>query len=200
LKDVGDDLQDCLSHWLYNRISSSLLLCSAPSIQQSERRSQNSARDCAARFNAAWNVYPALDWHFYPWLEFADYHLPGWTGWTGAVVFGVAIWLFWRAHDDLGLNWSASLEIRENHSLVDNGVYRYVRHPMYAAFWLWGIAQVLLLHNWIYGLSYLVSFVPMYFRRIRQEEQMMIDTFGEQYQNYMTQTGRVIPKLSQTAG
>ncbi|WP_315786096.1 protein-S-isoprenylcysteine O-methyltransferase [Fischerella sp. JS2] len=137
---------------------------------------------------------------FTPWLKFADYDLPGWTGWVGTVAFGLAIWIFWRAHIDLGLNWSASLEIRENHSLVDTGVYQYIRHPMYAAFWLWGIAQVLLLHNWIYGLSYLVSFVPMYFLRIHLEEQMMIDTFGKQYQEYMTRTGRVIPKLSQIAG
>lgn len=136
---------------------------------------------------------------FTPWLEFADYRLLAWTGWAGTVVFGAAIWLFWRAHVDLGLNWSASLEIRENHCLVNNGVYRYIRHPMYAAFWLWGIAQVLLLHNWIYGLSYLVSFVPMYFLRIQQEEQMMLDTFREQYRDYMSRTGRVIPKLSQTA-
>jgi protein-S-isoprenylcysteine O-methyltransferase Ste14 len=135
-----------------------------------------------------------------PWLEFADYRLPSWTGWTGMGIFGAAIWLFWRAHVDLGLNWSGSLEIRENHSLVDQGVYRHVRHPMYAACWLWGIAQVLLLHNWICGLSYLVSFVPMYFLRIHQEEQMMVDTFGDQYQDYMSRTGRVIPKLSQTAG
>jgi len=132
---------------------------------------------------------------FTSWLEFAAYLLPSWTGWLGTVVFGVAIWLFWRAHTDLGLNWSASLEIRENHSLVDSGVYRYIRHPMYTAFWLWGIAQVILLHNWIYGLSYLVSFVPMYFLRAHQEEQMMMDTFGEQYQDYMGRTGRVIPKF-----
>lgn len=80
--------------------------------------------------------------------------------------------------------------------LVETGVYRYIRHPMYAAFWLWGIAQVLLLHNWICGMSYLVSFLPMYLLRVPQEEQMMIDTFGEQYQEYTTRTGRVIPKIS----
>ncbi|MEH1855199.1 MAG: protein-S-isoprenylcysteine O-methyltransferase [Nostoc sp.] len=120
---------------------------------------------------------------FTPWLGFADYRLPSWTGWVGAAMFSTAIWLFWRAHVDLGLNWSATLEIRENHSLVDQGVYRSVRHPMYAAFWLWGIAQALLLHNWIYGLSYLISFVPMYFLRVRQEEEMMVDTFGEQYRD-----------------
>lgn len=132
---------------------------------------------------------------FTPWFDFAAYSLLSWTGWLGTVVFSLAIWLFWRAHSDLGLSWSASLEIRENHSLVNSGVYGYIRHPMYAAFWLWGIAQVLLLHNWIYGLSYLVSFLPMYFLRIRQEEQMMIDTFGLEYRNYSSRTGRVIPKL-----
>jgi protein-S-isoprenylcysteine O-methyltransferase Ste14 len=137
---------------------------------------------------------------FTPWLEFADYQLPGWTGWLGAALFSLAIWLFWRAHVDLGLNWSATLEIRENHSLVDQGVYRFIRHPMYTAFWLWGIAQALLLHNWIYGLSYLISFVPMYFVRVQQEEKMMVDPFGEQYRDYMNRTGRVIPKFSQTAG
>jgi protein-S-isoprenylcysteine O-methyltransferase Ste14 len=39
----------------------------------------------------------------------------------------------------------------------------------------------------------------MYLLRIPQEEQMMIDTFGEEYQEYMSRTGRVIPKFSQTA-
>lgn len=132
---------------------------------------------------------------FTPWFDFAAYYLPDWTGWLGTVFFVLAIWLFWRSHADLGLNWSASLEVRENHSLVDNGVYRYIRHPMYAAFWLWGIAQALLLHNWICGLSYIGSFLPMYLLRVPQEEQMMLDTFGEQYQEYMTRTGRVMPLL-----
>src|SRR5579883_393207 len=132
---------------------------------------------------------------FTPWFEFASYDLPDWTGWVGTVVFMVAIWLFWRSHIDLGLNWSASLDIRENHTLVESGVYKYIRHPMYAAFWLWGIAQALVVHNWIYGLSYIVSFLPMYLMRIPQEEQMMLDTFGEQYQEYIARTGRVIPMI-----
>lgn len=136
---------------------------------------------------------------FTPWLEFAAYDLPDWTGWIGTGVFVAAIWLFWRSHADLGLNWSASLEIRENHSLVDTGVYRYIRHPMYASFLLWGIAQALLLHNWIYGLFNIISFLPMYIMRVPQEEQMMLDTFGEQYRDYMSRTGRLIPKLPHSA-
>jgi protein-S-isoprenylcysteine O-methyltransferase Ste14 len=40
----------------------------------------------------------------------------------------LAVWLFWRSHADLGRNWSPSLELREGHELVTEGVYRYVRH------------------------------------------------------------------------
>lgn len=141
-------------------------------------------------------VLPLID-VFTPWLQFAAYDLPDWTGWLGTVVFGFAIVLFWRAHTDLGRNWSATLEVRENHALVETGVYQTIRHPMYAAFWLWGIAQVLLLHNWFCGVFYLLAFLSMYLTRVPQEEQMMLDTFGAQYQDYAARTGRVIPKILQ---
>lgn len=139
-------------------------------------------------------ILPLVD-IFTPWLQFAAYHLPNWTTWLGTAVFGLAIALFWRGHADLGQNWSATLEIREHHVLVETGVYRTIRHPMYAAFWLWGIAQMLLLQNWLCTLSYLLAFSSMYVVRVPQEEQMMIDTFGVQYREYATRTGRVIPKL-----
>jgi len=64
---------------------------------------------------------------------------------------------------------------------------------MYAAFWLWGIAQALLLQNWIAGLANLASFLPMYLLRVPREEQMMLEQFGEEYRLYMNRTGRVIP-------
>ena len=38
-----------------------------------------------------------------------------------------------------------------HYMLVTNGIYRRIRHPMYSAFWLWAIAQALLLPNWIAG-------------------------------------------------
>ena len=46
-----------------------------------------------------------------------------------------------------GRNWSVSLEIRDKRRLVTDGLYRYVRHPMYASFWMWAIAQALLIPN-----------------------------------------------------
>lgn len=138
-------------------------------------------------------VFPLI-YVFTPLLNFANYQIPLWAGWIGVVIFAVALWLLWRSHADLGHNWSATLELRKGHQLITRGVYTYVRHPMYAAIWLWGFGQVLLLHNWIAGASHLVSFIPMYFLRVPREEQMMRDQFGEAYQSYIRRTGRIIPR------
>ena len=132
---------------------------------------------------------------FTPWLSFADYRLPVWAPWCGTVVMVVAIWLFWRSHADLGRNWSLTLELRKGHQLVKHGVYRSIRHPMYASIWLWCIAQGLMLQNWLAGWSALATFAIMYFARRNREEQMMCEFFGQEYRDYMQQTGRIFPRL-----
>lgn len=129
------------------------------------------------------------------WLYFADYHLPTWAGWIGVALFALALWLLWRSHADLARNWSPKLELMEGHRLVTDGVFRHIRHPMYAAHWLWGVAQVFLLQNWIAGFSMVACLIPMYVYRVRVEEQMMLEHFGDEYRSYMDRTGRLIPCL-----
>ncbi len=127
-------------------------------------------------------------------LTFADCRLPASAGWTGAAVLVSALWLLQRSHADLGRNWSQTLALREGHQLITVGAYRRVRHPMYAAFWLFGIAQALLLQNWIAGFSGLVAFAPLYYLRVPREERMMLERFGREYEAYMIRTGRVLPR------
>jgi len=132
---------------------------------------------------------------FTPLLAFADYRLPVPVRGTGVALMVASLWLFRRSHADLGQNWSVSLEIREGHQLVTFGVYRLIRHPMYASIWLWSIAQGMLLENWFAGWAVLPVFAAMYFLRIPREEQMMCDTFGEPYHEYMRRTGRLFPRI-----
>ena len=133
------------------------------------------------------------------WFDRASYRWSAATkaraGGVGAALMGAALWLFWRAHVDLGQNWSPSLEIGERQSLVTRGVYRRIRHPMYASHWLWSIAQALLLQNWIAGPASLVLFLPLYLVRVPREEQMMLDHFGDDYRAYIMRTGRVVPRI-----
>lgn len=129
------------------------------------------------------------------WLDFANYRLPAWAGWLGVLLLTGAILVFWRAHADLGVYWSPSLEIREKHELITRGIYGVIRHPMYASQLLWVIAQPLLLQNWIAGFLNLFVFIPFYFLRVQAEEQMMIEMFGDQYRVYMEKVGGVLPKF-----
>jgi protein-S-isoprenylcysteine O-methyltransferase Ste14 len=128
------------------------------------------------------------------WLDFANYHLPTWLGLCGLLVLVLSLFVFWRAHFDLKTNWSPSLEIRADQTLVTEGIFRFVRHPMYLSQLLWAIAQILLMQNWLAGPLNLFFFIPFYFLRSSAEEQMMQNRFGDAYRDYMKNTGGLIPK------
>jgi protein-S-isoprenylcysteine O-methyltransferase Ste14 len=117
---------------------------------------------------------------------------PG-LAWLGAAVFALALWIFWSAHRELGRNFSPTLVVREQHTLVTAGIYGYMRHPMYTAFWLWVIAQALLLQNWVVAICGVIGWGILFFDRIGQEEAMMRETFGKQYDAFASRTKRLVP-------
>jgi protein-S-isoprenylcysteine O-methyltransferase Ste14 len=125
--------------------------------------------------------------------KFADYPFTPLQGWLGALVFLGALWLFHATHRTLGRNWSDSLEVRTQHNLVTAGPYRLVRHPMYSAFFLWALAQVLLLPNWLAGPAGLVGFGTLFAFRVGREERLMLETFSAEYRAYMQRTARIVP-------
>lgn len=129
------------------------------------------------------------------WLDFANYSLPAWIGWLGAVIFACSGALLWKTHHDLGRSWTPSLAFRDGHYLIKDGIFQYLRHPMYASHLLWGIAQMLMLHNWIAGFAYLIVIIPRTLVRIQKEEKIMIEKFGDEYRSYMEITGGIFPRL-----
>jgi len=136
-----------------------------------------------------------LVWIVSPLLSFAEYPLRPVPLAGGIVFLAIGLYLFHRSHADLGTNWSITLQLREGHHLVTQGVYRRIRHPMYTALFLYSIGQTLALPNWFAGPSYLVTFGILYVLRVRQEERMMLSKFGADYEVYMASTGRLLPRI-----
>ena len=134
-----------------------------------------------------------LIWVATPLFAFADYPLHPIPLLTGVLCLMLGLWLFHRAHADLGTNWSITLQVREKHQLVTHGVYRWVRHPMYLALLIYSLGQALAVPNWLVGPSYGVAMVVLIALRVGPEERMMLEVFGKDYETYMATTRRLIP-------
>ena len=142
----------------------------------------------------AWlGFFVPLIWIASPLLSFADYPLRMTTLLGGIACLVVGLWLLQRSHAHLGTNWSVTLQVREHHRLVTNGVYQDIRHPMYTALFLYSLGQLLALPNWVAGPSYLVTFGILFALRIRVEERMMLEEFGDDYAAYMARSHRLLP-------
>ena len=111
------------------------------------------------------------------------------------LILALNLGLFVLAHRDLGKNWSAILEIKEGHHLVRNGIYTKIRHPMYAHLWIWVIAQGIVLANGLVLVYGIAAWGLLYFLRVPKEEEMLVAEFGNEYREYMRETGRVIPRF-----
>jgi protein-S-isoprenylcysteine O-methyltransferase Ste14 len=126
-------------------------------------------------------------------FSFAEYSLGTGPLVTGVMCLVIGLWLFHRSHADLGTNWSVTLEVREQHRLITQGVYRHIRHPMYLAIALYSIGQALVIPNWVAGPSNLIAFAILLALRLRAEERMMVEEFGDEYAAYSARTKCLIP-------
>ncbi len=120
---------------------------------------------------------------------------PTWSRWMGMGLGIVTLPLFAWTHHALGKNWSADLVIKEEHTLVTGGPYRWVRHPMYTSFFGSSLAFFLLSANWVIGLVGLAT-IALARARVDKEEALMIEEFGDEYQFYMQRTGRFLPRIT----
>lgn len=134
-----------------------------------------------------------LIWVATPVLDFADYPLRPAPLIAGSFCLATGLWLLHRSHVDLGTNWSITLEVRETHRLVTEGLYHRVRHPMYLALLIYSAGQALVVPNFVAGSSYALAMTILVAFRVGPEEQMMLERFGEEYRDYMARTKRLVP-------
>jgi protein-S-isoprenylcysteine O-methyltransferase Ste14 len=136
-----------------------------------------------------------LIWIATPVFAFADYPLHPIPFLTGGLCLALGLSLFHRSHVDLGRNWSMTLEVREQHRLVQQGLYRWVRHPMYLALLIDSLGEALVVPNWLVGPYYGMALVVILAFRLGPEERMLLAKFGKDYEVYRATTKRLIPAV-----
>jgi protein-S-isoprenylcysteine O-methyltransferase Ste14 len=127
------------------------------------------------------------------WLGVLSVPFPDWLRWAGIALGCISFVLYAWAQATLGKEWSPHLQMREQHHLVTTGPYARMRHPIYAAYLVFMTSIALVTANWFFIALLVVSIVVLALR-IPKEEQMLIETFGEEYKKYMQRTGGLFPK------
>jgi protein-S-isoprenylcysteine O-methyltransferase Ste14 len=112
-------------------------------------------------------------------------------------IIGLILWLggfsiAFVALFTLRWSYSSTLVIRENHQLITHGIYRFTRHPIYLGVILVCLGIPLSASSW-FGLATMSVLIPIFLNRIRIEEKMLNEEFGEAYQRYKEATSKLIP-------
>jgi len=127
-------------------------------------------------------------------MAWAAVPLPVWLRWTGvglALIGGLLlVWMF----RTLGRNLTDTVVTRKQHTLVTNGPYRWVRHPLYSSVAMLTLANFLAAANWFFIVAGCLMFLLLAIRT-RKEEENLVARFGDDYRNYMQRTGRFVPRL-----
>ena len=106
----------------------------------------------------------------------------------GVILIG--IWICWHSWCMKAINqwW-------RHDQLCTTGPFRYVKHPIYAGgIWFGFLGISLLFNSWIILFQPVISFFIISLL-VRKEEKVMTSIFGEKYQRYAAQTGRLFPRL-----
>jgi protein-S-isoprenylcysteine O-methyltransferase Ste14 len=128
-----------------------------------------------------------------PWLGVLSLPFYAWVRVVGIVVGILSLMLYAWSRLTLGREWSSPLRMQEKHTLVVTGPYALVRHPIYLSMIFFMTSLSLISANWFMIAFLIVSFVDLLLR-IPKEEQMMIEEFGEEYEEYRRQTGKLLPR------
>lgn len=132
-----------------------------------------------------------------PFMNVLSFHIPSWLRWLGVCTGGLSLMLWAWSQATLDKYWSPQLQLRREHTLIMTGPYKRIRHPLYTSMVGWALGLALLTANWGFVFLAVVT-IGVLMRRVPMEEEMMVEQFGEEYNQYMQTTGRYLPKIQKS--
>jgi protein-S-isoprenylcysteine O-methyltransferase Ste14 len=114
---------------------------------------------------------------------------------AGLVLVGISVALFIWARRATRRNYSGHLMTTESQELVQTGPYRFIRHPAYTSYLLMAFGVGLGYSSLIGIVSVIILLLPAMIYRIRVEERLLAQQFGQCYLDYAARTARLIPGI-----
>jgi len=117
-------------------------------------------------------------------------------GFLGIILMILGLIIRIIAAKTLGKFYMRTLRKTDNHKIVKNGIYKFIRHPGYLGLFLLFIGAGIAVENFISLILIFVIMTVAYSYRIKVEEEMLIKIFGNKYKKYMKETKRIIPFIN----
>jgi protein-S-isoprenylcysteine O-methyltransferase Ste14 len=121
--------------------------------------------------------------------------LPDWIFYLGVFLMFLGVLVRQYAIAILGRFFSLSVQIAEDHKVVDKGPYRLVRHPSYTGILITFAGLGLAVQSLGALLVLLLFFGISFGYRMYVEERTLLSALGQDYASYMKKTKRLIPFL-----
>ncbi len=121
--------------------------------------------------------------------------LPRWTQYIGFVLMIAGIVIRLSAIIQLGRFFSPVVGVVSNQEIVQTGLYRWIRHPAYTGGWITAVGIGFGLRTWWGVLLCGIGLLLIYAYRIRVEEKVLVEHFGERYVEYRKRTRRMFPGI-----
>ncbi len=114
--------------------------------------------------------------------------------WSGLILSGLGFVLIFWSGVALGKMYSAEVTIQKNHQLVTTGLYHNIRHPRYLGVIFIAVGLSTLFRSWI-GLVVSIPLLVVLLFRIKDEEALLSEEFGLEWEAYCKQSWLLIPYL-----
>ncbi len=114
------------------------------------------------------------------------------TGMVADIITLVGLIIALWARITLGGNWSTATVLKENHELITNGPYSYVRHPIYSGLLLMVFGTAIFFGHVAVFVAFALSAVAAWFRAL-EEEKLLTKRFPEAYPKYKQDVKAFIP-------
>ncbi len=137
---------------------------------------------------ALWLIVPQ-------WIVWSSLPFPDGLRWVGVWMALPSLAILTWVHATLDTNFSPRVELARQHQLIKHGPYQWVRHPMYTSFLLVSLALLFISGSSVLGCVTMPGMIFSILQRLPQEEALMVDKFGVEYERYRTCTGAFFPRL-----
>jgi protein-S-isoprenylcysteine O-methyltransferase len=129
------------------------------------------------------------------YLRFPESYAWSLLSWVALAVSLSGLALRSWAVQTLGSFFTVHVQILDNHKVVTDGPYRYLRHPGYVGALLLYLGLLLFVGSYWSLLTSIVILPIIFLYRVRVEERVLIERLGEPYQRYRVRVGALFPRL-----